>query len=168
MNITVNQLLETRKRRRSIVKTEMFDFSGTEFSFRRCKTGIVAEKLLKYRFSNIDPNTEYRGKNREMYQTVGEFFIMSSIANIFDCYTRGSLSRWLSILGVLLSRGFLTTDNISRVEKYISQKRIPVMLRCVIRIMINKYKRLLKSNIQSISSLYFHPGVDCMIAEYTI
>lgn len=148
-----------------VFRTETFDFSKLENSFRK-DTRDLYQIMNSSKFKEIVPGTEYKGKNREMYETVGEYYIMTCVSRIFNSFDRKTQFRWINILCTLFRRGFLTRDIIIRIERYISQKRMPVGLRCIIRLIIIRYSGIVTDDITSAVGEKFHNGVDKVIVEY--
>jgi hypothetical protein len=103
-----------------------------------------------------------------MYSNVGEYFVMMSVKKIFESFTRKEMNGWIKILCTLMERGFLSQEIIIRVESYISQKRMPMMLRCTVRILINKSLIFLKKEIKNSVSVEYYTGVDDLISSYVL
>ncbi|MDD4930723.1 MAG: hypothetical protein PHG66_01035 [Candidatus Colwellbacteria bacterium] len=165
---TPNDIL--RMRRNKIVKTTLFDYTRMEYFFIHCRDGpVYIRKLINAPpFKKIDWSIEYTGKNREMYTTVGEYFVMMSVKKIFESFTRKEMNGWIKVLCILMERGFLSREIITRVESYISQKRMPHMLRCVVRILMNKALLFVKSLIKHSVSAEYYTGVDDLISSYVL
>lgn len=157
-------------RRNKIFKTELFDYTRIEYHFIHCREGpTYIRKLINAPpFKAIDWSVEYTGKNREMYATVGEYFVMMSVKKIFESFTRKEMNGWIKVLCTLMERGFLSHEIILRVENYISQKRIPKMMRCIVRILMNKALLFLQNEIKSVVSSKYYVGVDDMISSYVL
>lgn len=160
----------TGGRRNKVIKTELFNYTRVEYIFSHSTGGYHSiRKLIDTPiFTNIDWSVEYNGKNREMYNTVGEFFVMICVKKVFESFTRQEMNGWINILCILMKRGFLSREIINRVQRYISQKRMPIFLRCVIRILIDKCLCFLKKEIKSAVSDNYYVGVDGIISSYVI
>lgn len=171
------------ERRRRIVETEIFDYTRLEYSFMRSNNVDSTRKIIdSSSFKDIDWSVQYKGKNREMYETVGEFFIMVCVKKIFESsYTpkkyygtsfnaqsRKEMCGWVNVLCLLMKRGYLSREIVERVESYISQKRMPLLLRCVVRLLMKKYLSILKTDIKTIVSKEYCKGVDNIISSYVL
>lgn len=158
-----------RMRKNRMVKTELFDYTKTEYAFVRNTDSTYIRHLIDTKeFRSINSGDEYKGKNREYHSTVGEFFILSCVKKIFNSFSRVELIGWINIFSELMNRGYLSREIMNRVVVYISQKRMPVMMRCIVRIIMNKYFLILKRSIQAEISTKYYIGVDSMIASYVL
>lgn len=166
-HLSPNEILQMR--RNKIFKTELFDYTRIEYLIMRCNDSICIRKLINTSpFKAIDWSVEYTGKNREMYATVGEFFVMVCAKKVFESFTRKEMNGWIKVLCTLMERGFLSREIIGRVEAYISQKRMPCVLRCVVRVLMNKALLFFQKEIKSAVSVEYYTGVDNMIASYVL
>jgi len=161
------QIIQMRKSK--TVNTELFIYTRIEYRFARTLDHEGIRKLIGTQsFKNIDWSVHYTGKNREMYDTIGEFFVMVCVKKIFESFTKKDICGWINILCILMKRGYLSHEIIKRVETYISQKRMPRMLRCMIRILTKKYLGVLRKEIKSVISTEYYRGIDGLISTYVL
>jgi len=153
-----------------ITKTELFDFSPIEYTFSHGnrRSSQIMKLILSDKFEKIELEKEYSiVKNKKMYKTPGEFFLLISVKKIFDCYTREELMGWINIFISLSERIVLTPRIKSRISDYISQKRMPRLLRCVISIILQRTVFRYKNRLMSILTK-FPLGVDNLITLYAV
>lgn len=118
-------------------------------------------------FRKIDPNTN----DSFLYDvdTIGEFFITALSIRIFSgMNNRKELINLINTFCILLTRGYLTQENINLVNNYISYHRMPKLLRCVIKIILNKYTNRLKFTLKTKLSKIVHPGIENIIISYIL
>lgn len=156
------------KRLGNIIHTDLFDFSRTEYIFKIGTFSTVQTLMNSSSFKDIVFDTKYNGKNREMYKTTGEFLTMTCVVKIFNAFSRTEMNNWINVLCNLFKRGCISQEIIIRVENYISQKRMPRLLRCIIRIIMNKYFLGLKEEIKTLVYNVFYTGLDSLITSYVL
>ena len=154
--------------RNNIIRTELFDFTRTEYIFKTGSFTSVQRLMNSPDFKDIIFDTEYKGKNGEMYKNIGEFLTMTCVIKIFNSYTKIEYINWINVLCLLFKRGCINEEIISRINSYISQKRMPRMLRCIIRIIMNKYLSIWKEEMKSLIGDVFYTGLDSLITSYVL
>ena len=149
------------------IKTELFDYSNTEWSFMKENNPQMLYKILcRNTFNNFDYHKKYNSKNGEMYKTTGEYYLMVCVVKIFNCYNRKDLHYLINIFCRLIRRGCISLDIMDRINKYISQNRLPKFKKIVIKVMMNNYFLKWKKKTGKVIGKFFYPGVDNMILNY--
>jgi len=167
---THSPLTILRNKMNLVRNTELFEFSPIEYMFSHGNRSSIQimRLILSKKFEMIDLEKEYSIiKNKKMYKTPGEFFLLISLKKIFDCYTREEMTGWVNIFIYLSERIVLTPRINSRIKEYISQERMPRLLRCVVLIILERTLFRYKNKIMSILT-NFPPGVDNLITLYAI